>query len=273
MVPSRLRSLQPLLASCRCWQQRAHPQAFRSLTAGSLATRDAKASAVAGNAGALRGLSWTNVAGRSSAVPALPQASGTHRSLSQTSPSVTQGLHRHWLYAGRGRQRIADERTPVSALSAGPWGGTLLPHAVKHAEPVLVDQDKSKFYSPANLLEGLIPTDGLAGSAEFQLWKKDGFLHVKAVSMDFTLALPVFVSDGRGYPSLSAILKLWQACRSERWAALKQYLITSAGRKGTMRNEENHRVITLKHSGKKLDKQWETQAGTAGKIWVFTMQK
>jgi len=273
MVPSRLGLLQPLLAPCRSWQH-THKQLARGLTTGSLASQEVKSAVTAGNSGALRGLSWTKVAGRSSAVPAPPQGAGNRRTLAQTSPSAfQQGLHHHGLFAGRANQKIVDERISASAWSTGLRHGALLPRAVKHAEPVLVDQDNCKLYSPANLLEGPIPTNGLAGSTEFQLWKKEGFLCVKAISMDFTLALPVFVSDRRGYPSLSAILELWQACQSKRWAALKQYLITSAGRKGTMYHEEHPRVISLKHSGQELDKRWETQAGIAGKFWVFTVQK
>jgi len=195
-------------------------------------------------------------------------AAGSSRRVAQTSPSAAHALQSVW---ARGKPiRVGD----YSVSSSG-WSARSLK---RRAEPALVDRDNSRFYSPASLLEGPLPQEGVAGTARFQLWKKDGFLCVKATSMDFTMALPVFVSDRRGYPSLSAILELWKGCQSPRWAALKQYLITAASRGDAACTNEHWgdvshgKVMTFKHGGEQLDMRWEVRP-TCGKFWFFTVQR
>lgn len=267
MVLSRLCSLQLSHAPWRCLQ-RLSGVSSRGLTAGSLASQETKPLATAASAASL----WTRVAGRSAAVPSLPLAAGSSRSVAQTSPCLPRQTPFHALPSTWASSRVSMRSD--DSISSSLWSA----RSRKCAEPALVDHDQSRFYSPASLLEGPLPQEGVAGTARFQLWKKDGFLCVKASSMDFTMAIPVFVSDRRGYPSLSAILELWKGCQSARWGALKKYLLTAASRRDAVCSDalygdvSNAQVMTFKHGGEELDMRWEVRP-TYGKFWFFTVQR
>lgn len=267
MTLSRLCSMQLSRATWRC-SQRFSAGALRGLTRGSL-SQEVKPLVTPAASATSRPICWTRVAGRSAAVP-TQLAAGSSRRLAQTSPSSAHVLQSFW-------SRSNSVRDFDYGVSSPSWSSASLK---RRAEPALVDRDKSRFYSPASLLEGPLPREGVAGIARFQLWKKNGFLCVKATSMDFTLALPVFVSDRRGYPSLSAILEAWKDCAfaNRRWAALREYLSTAASRgEAGCPNEHwgdvsHGKVITFKHGGEPLDMRWEVPP-TCGKFWFFTVQR
>jgi len=79
-------------------------------------------------------------------------------------------------------------------------------------------------YTPSAAKKAMMPRK-VATAVWFELWKEEGFLHVQAASpAENLLQLAVFVSDGWGFPSRSAILQMWQRRGCDRWAAFKNYL-------------------------------------------------
>jgi len=83
-------------------------------------------------------------------------------------------------------------------------------------------------YAPSVAKKAMMPRKG--GTAVwFELWKESGFLHVEAASPVMEpLQLPVFISDGWGFPSRSAILKMWQQRGCDRWVTFRNYLLVAS---------------------------------------------
>jgi len=103
-------------------------------------------------------------------------------------------------------------------------------------------------------------------SAKFRLWKQQGYLHCHGAGMDCPLALPVFMSDGCGYPALSFVLRAWVERDNERWHMLKQYLAASAT--GSQLELAALKPLAL-DSDEKLDTRFNTDC--LGE-WVFVLQ-
>lgn len=83
-------------------------------------------------------------------------------------------------------------------------------------------------YAPLAAKKAMMPAKTVT-TLWFELWKEGGFLHVEAASSSVKpLQLPVFVSDGWGFPSRSAILRMWQERDCDRWAAFKNYLLVAS---------------------------------------------
>jgi len=82
-------------------------------------------------------------------------------------------------------------------------------------------------YAPAAAKKAMMPRK-VVSAVWFELWKEGGILHVEAASLAVKpLQLPVFVSDGWGFPSRAAILQMWQQRGCDRWAAFKNYLLVA----------------------------------------------
>jgi len=60
------------------------------------------------------------------------------------------------------------------------------------------------------------------------MWKRQGYLYMHAASMPEALVLPVFMSDGCGYPALSTVLQTWKQRGARRWQQFEEYMLASA---------------------------------------------
>lgn len=92
--------------------------------------------------------------------------------------------------------------------------------------------------------------------------------------------LPVFVSDGCGYPNLSTVLRALKDAKSARWRIFKHYLAIAA-RGGELRPCERHATeasldklqqLALSGDGaigKKLDKRYDIEDNSRGWVLVF----
>jgi len=115
-----------------------------------------------------------------------------------------------------------------------------------------------------------VPLPSAAGRVRFQMWLKRGYLNVKAVSMNFTFALPVWHTDLHS-PALSSLLHLWLRSKCKRGIAFEQYMRDAAERDG---DQEGNRacgdaekddaarddvVVFFKSEGMKLQLAWEVE--------------
>jgi len=154
----------------------------------------------------------------------------------------------------------------------------------RHATPVLKESNIYKFYAPASLKEGHIYSERLESLVGFHLWKNGGHLCVKAASMDFAIALPVLVSDRRGHPAISAVLRVWQTRATERWITFMRYMTQAASnaecRELALRacsqldlsmieiGAESH-ILSIKAGTGRLDMRWEVDRSTTP--WLFAV--
>lgn len=153
-----------------------------------------------------------------------------------------------------------------------------------YAKPVLHRDGEFWLYPPAAIEKA--PPESRRGSvtAKFRLWKKQGFLHCQALGADRPLVLPVFMSDGCGYPALSTVLRAWLESGSARWDVFLNYL-AAAAEQGS-RAHPSSQVSELMHTvdaerlsetsasfvsgglnGKRLDTRYDTKG--ASKEWAL----
>mmetsp|Transcript_43242 Transcript_43242/g.68418 ORF Transcript_43242/g.68418 Transcript_43242/m.68418 type:complete len:243 (+) Transcript_43242:50-778(+) len=202
---------------------------------------------------------------RSSSTSSSSSSRATQNGLPKTNPRIL-GWHR----GDRGHVVVSE---PPLSRQIGSSSMT------RCAVPTLSDQGKFRLFSPASLLDGPVSRERLRSIARFRIWKEDGHLCAKASNMNFSIALPVFVSDGRCYPSQSAVLSLWQASSSgmARWNYFRRYLMVAArkaraplGKRGSEDLAMDKKVV-LKFGNQQLDMRWELPPND--KCWVFAVYR
>jgi len=92
------------------------------------------------------------------------------------------------------------------------------------ATPTISEAQRCWIYSPPALDKGPVLPRRSVGEARFEMWKVGGFLHVQAAGAAEALVLPVYTSDGIGYPALSSVLRAWMEAGNERWQLFHRYM-------------------------------------------------
>lgn len=111
---------------------------------------------------------------------------------------------------------------PTQLLSRGARRVVCAPPA--YAKPALCCEGSFWVYGPGALEQAPVEPRSQVVSVKFRLWKQQGYVYCQTDSMDYCLKLPVFKSDGCGYPALSFVLRSWMERDNERWGSLKDYL-------------------------------------------------
>lgn len=130
---------------------------------------------------------------------------------------VPLGATHAWSWAPA--HRTVDSRRPASGIES-------------YAKPTLSDPNRCWIYSPAALEKAPVEPRRGSGAVRFQMWKINGYLHVQAACMPCPLVLPVFTSDGIGYPALSSVLRAWKDAGNTRWQLFRHYMAAALDGEG-----------------------------------------
>jgi len=153
----------------------------------------------------------------------------------------------------------------------------------QYAKPVLCEPGEFWLYAPAAVERAPIEPQKRSIESRFRLWRDQGYLHCHAFSMTQPLVLPVFTSDGCGYPNLSTVLRALKDGKSVRWGIFKRYLALAARCDGEPRPHERDAMkATLAKfqkmaldcdgaSSKKLDTRYDIE--DTSREWVLVLHQ
>jgi len=143
-----------------------------------------------------------------------------------------------------------------------------------YATPTLSDHGRCWIYSPPALDKAPLKPMRHVRMVRFHLWKVDGFLYAQASCMPDVLALPVYASDGIGYPALSSVLRSWMEVGNERWQLFHSYMSCASESGGSSVSDggcqELHFAGKVPAAGKKLDTRFGQPRCT--KDWLYICQ-
>lgn len=168
-------------------------------------------------------------------------------------PMAPMGLER-----GAGRWHEAPWPQAQQRHSMEGRRGVAAQQEARFAKPTLMEPGRCWIYSPAALDKAPVEPRRRAGVVRFQMWKVDGLLHVHGACAATTLVLPVYTSDGVGYPALSSVLRTWKDARNKRWGLFRQYMAFALEfADGSLQaSEAEFPNFQMSDEGKRLDKRF-----------------